>query len=113
MKRLVEYLPEAGFAFRSAFVLDQGGELVAAAWLGNVRAIITTKPSLLEIGVAACIPFEAEKFVDAWPFEVTIENEDGDRELLQFATADLKVVAAARRFNELAVAGQLREGMDL
>lgn len=111
--KLIEYLPEAGFEFRSAFVLNQGGELVAAAWLGPVRAIITTKPSLLEIGVASCIPFEPEKFVDAWPFEVTIENEDGDRELLQNATADPQVLAAASRFNELAVAGQLREGMGL
>lgn len=106
--KLIEFLPEPGFEFQGASVRVVDGELTAVARIGDEPCRITTKPSLLEIGVATCIPLRPELAED-WPLSVTIENDEGDRKVIECATADPAVVAAARRFNKLADAGRLED----
>lgn len=109
--KLIEFLPEPGFEFERAFVANVDGELTAVAVVGGYQCRIETKPTLLEIGVASCIPILA--LLEVWPLSVRIELEDGEIRTLEEATADPAVVAAAKRFNELAAADQLRDGQPL
>jgi hypothetical protein len=75
--RFVEYLPQPGFDFQRAYVARVSRVLQPVAVIGGVLVNIYTKPTLLEIGVACCNPFDAKWHTD-WPLSVTVEIDNGD-----------------------------------
>jgi hypothetical protein len=112
MTTLVERLDEEpGFECRRAWIADNDGRPEARADIGGVECVIETKETILEAGVATCIPLDPE-WESNWPLWVRV-SVDGEEKLLQCATADPRVVAAARQFAALQAAGRAEIGKEL
>jgi hypothetical protein len=111
MIKLTEWLEEPGFEFRRAWIADNDGRPEPRADLGGNECVIETKESLLEAGVASCWPVE-DRWDGKWPLEVVVEV-DGISKRGPGATADPRVVAAARQFAALQAAGRAEIGKEL
>lgn len=111
MIRLTEWHTEPGFEFRRAWIADDDGQPAPVADLGGTHCWIETKETLLEAGVAVCLPVD-EALAEDWPHAVRV-TVDGDGRLLPGATADVRVVAAARAFAALQAAGRAEIGKEL
>jgi hypothetical protein len=110
--RIVERLEdEPGFEFRRAWIADNDGRPEARADLGGVECVIETKEAILEAGGATCLPLDPEWEAN-WPLWVRI-SVDGEEKLLKGATADPRVVAAARQFAARQAAGRAEIGSEL
>lgn len=107
---------EDNFQFERAFVVEENGALGARAIFGGTLCDIETKKTLLNLGIANCAPVDGTP-EDSWPVSVVIEKhqEDADpyQETLWNATANPRIVAAARRFSELLQSGNIQPGMEL
>lgn len=86
------------------------GGLVPLAEIDGRVCYIETKPTLLEIGIASCVPRDGRS--DDWPHTVEIET-DGEARPIWDATTDARVVAAARRWATLSEAGDATVGTPL
>jgi len=93
------------------------GRTVPLALINGRWYVIDTKPSLLRLQVAVAVPIDALGRYD-WAAEprlrvvIPADPLNGRPEPLgmEDATADPRVVALARRFNELLVTGEARPG---
>jgi hypothetical protein len=99
---------------------------VTRAWIANLKSsgltpvaeidgrlcFIETKPTLLEGGVASCIPMEGSD--DDWPHAVRI-RASGESEIRTIwnSTTHAEVVRAARRWAALAETGDASAGLAL
>lgn len=111
MIRLTEWLEEPGFELRRAWIADNDGRPEARADIGGIECVIETKETLLEAGVATCIPLDPQ-WSENWPLDVRV-SVDGHEQMLTSATADPRVVAAARKFAELQATGRAEIGKEL
>ncbi len=107
---------EDNFKFDRAFVVQADGILVPRAVFGGALCDIETKSTALQHGIAYCRPVDGTP-EDSWPIGVIVEKEtaDGDpyEETMWNFTANPRIVAAARKFDELNSTDSLKEGMAL
>ena len=101
---------EDDLEFERAYVGCVGDVLMPFAVLSGNLCRIATREPLLEAGIATCIPEDLP--AESWPMMLDY-NWDGDRLVEYSKSANPSIVAAARRFNELESAGELKEGMEL
>lgn len=86
------------------------GGLVPLAEIDGRVCYIETKPTLLAIGIASCVPTDGHG--DDWPHVVEVEV-DGEVRPIWDATTDPGVVAAARKWATLSAAGDATAGTPL
>ena len=111
MIKLTEWLEEPGCELRRAWIADNDGRPEARADIGGIECVIETKETLLEAGVASCWPVESD-WAENWPLEVVVEVDEISMRI-PGATADPRVVAAARQFAALQAAGRAEIGKEL
>lgn len=100
-----------GLEFERAYVGELYGALVPMAVLGGVTCVLGTKSGLLEAGLAHCTP-TLPGLLKSWPLSAVVE-EEGVVRTMKGVSGDPRVLAAARRFNELSASGQAELGMAL
>jgi len=104
---------EEGVEFERAWIAMDDGRPAPVAMVGGILCDIETKETLLNAGIAFCQPVDS-KLASIWPLSLTIEVQPGAPPLhANWATANERIVAAARRFHELAISGQATEGTPL
>jgi hypothetical protein len=105
MIKILERLDqEKGFEFERAFVRVHDNRTYAMGVFGGVECFIETKPSLLEAGIASCIP------EDSWSWPVSLRvSVNGQEQLLEECTADERAVAAAKKYHELLLSGDIEK----
>jgi hypothetical protein len=104
---------EEGFEFERAWITMVDGRPAPVALVGGILCNIETKETLLDAGIAFCQPVDPE-WAANWPLSLTIDVQPGDPPLhANCVTANERIVAAARRFHELALADQATEGTPL
>lgn len=112
--RIIESV-EDDFVFQRAFVAEEDGVLVPRAEISGVLCNIETKPGPLKDGLAFCQPLNVAP--DHWPNYVRVERPTAEgqayAETLWNFTAKPRVVAAARRFNDLVNQGSVTHGDEL
>ena len=98
------------------WIADENGQPAPRAIIGGVECDITTKPALLEAGLASCHPLDAE-LVFNWPMQARVRQHNSDgtvtEKIMECTSGAEQLVTAARHFNQLAASDTAHPGQEL
>ena len=111
--KVIEDLTDPDLVMERAWIGTLDGGACPFARVGGRVCVIDTKPGPLADGIAFCSPLDGEPWND-WPMDIIVKKDENSLpERMYSCTTNPRILAAARRFQELMISGEAKEGMDL